>query len=237
MDNSSGTDLGTPPPYTTVAGSRPVQNASSMKGVSYIVFFCIGEGCGAHRIVEFTREDLCEYFDENPLLRRVGGRPIGELFHCEQCSGIEDQDTVSTKNLRELVDSETLDAVEAALGDEIFFFSTGFTTVREQGVFSYGVSSTGTVYYDKKLFTGTVQQVDFATKALVPGDLESFFGFERQEVEEKLHKKEVEAEVALVEDLMEGLKKQAELREAAKEMIDDIEYLKGVIDSFSLSLG
>lgn len=132
-------------------------------------------------MVSFTSKNLRKFFaSQEALIARHRGRPIGMLVHCDQCSEDESLYAIASMELRDVVDSELQDAVESVLNNRLFFYARGLIHEWEEGVLEILVCSTKCFYESRGLFTGIVQMVNPITKRLVPGDLESFFGFESQ---------------------------------------------------------
>lgn len=144
---------------------------------NYVVFFCIGKECKEHRIVRFTREGLCKLLDKSErLVSRPGERSIGTFVRCKKCV---DKDFGS--GTAELVETGVLDVVEVALGHDVLFYSHGFASPPGRKSRTYLLNNpTLTCCLHRELFTGSVQQVDLATRELVEADLDSFFCFAQE---------------------------------------------------------
>lgn len=181
------------------------QDGTANESIAQVVFFCVNEDCNSHRIVEFTLEELREFLliscepslKEKRLLAGLIGHPIGMLVYCDRCSAGRDYPYKNmVARLRTLVKPEIVDAVEVALRNEIFWITADpnstvdwFHSSRDLGIFRYCVTCT-TDYYDsyygiELFFTGRVQQVDLSTFTLTYGDLETFFGFTKDDAMEK----------------------------------------------------
>lgn len=232
MKDCDGMDSESPPSYASTVKGDLLRKGRNSKDASYIAFFCIQ--CGTHRITQFTCDQMSEYFNGIPIVSRLGGQPIGELVHCDQCLNVRCPDSILSRDLRQLVGSKSLDVVESALGDELLFLGVGFINSRQQGLQEHGVSSADGVYCDKSLFTGSVWRVDAITKRLVPADLETFFGFERRDAEEKRRREVSNAEIADVERLFGDRIHTGQQCSEYQRFLDNLKRLESTLKSIDL---
>lgn len=158
-----------------------IKSLACDESAGYVAFFCIGEECKRHRIVEFTYKQLCELFKVLEVENQFDGQLIGLGVYCATCLDERVSRRILIEDLQCLIDVDTVNAVGMALCSRAckFLFIVEKREERKgEGTFSCLVCSADIFHDHKELFTGPVYEIDVESKKLVPADSETFFGLE-----------------------------------------------------------